>query len=300
MAFAAKMIADSVNPYGQRITSLALTYPRFIHSEFMTHRDRARNSASSRAIPWPKMAKQIQDEPVIPIRFGSEQKGMQTGGEVDDVTAATAIWLKARDAALAAAHEMAALGVHKSIVNRITEPYMWITVVTTATDWRNLFRLRKHGDAEIHFQELMGHVEPAMAESTPKQLEVGEWHLPFVSGAEMKEIEAWQQALPRGLSDSDNFEPNPRRWDKHLAQKISTARCARVSYLTHDGKRDFEADLTLFDRLVQGSGFGHMSPHEHVAMAVTRDVRSGPFRGFVQYRKFFSNENADDQPAGVL
>lgn len=56
----AKIIADSVcTENGKRITSFLLTYPRFIHSEFMTHRMFSRNAASSRAIPLKKMIEVI-------------------------------------------------------------------------------------------------------------------------------------------------------------------------------------------------------------------------------------------------
>src|SRR5689334_12194909 len=132
MSFYAKVILDSMAPCGKRLTTIEARYPRFIHSEILTHRDRARNSASSRAIPWPKMMAAIMEQPAIPIRWGSEQKGMQTGGEIDDPEVAERIWLRARDNAVQSARDLAELGVHKSIVNRLTEPFMWITVVMTA------------------------------------------------------------------------------------------------------------------------------------------------------------------------
>jgi hypothetical protein len=65
-------------------------------------------------------------------------------------------------------------------------------------------------------------------------------------------------------------------------RKVSAARCARVSYLTHDGKRDIEADLTLYDRLVEG---GHWSPLEHVATPNRYGMGSlGNFHGWEQLR----------------
>jgi hypothetical protein len=69
--------------------------------------------------------------------------------------------------------------------------------------------------------------------------------------------------------------------------RIACARCARVSYLTHDGKREVSADLDLADKL-QASG--HMSPFEHAAKAVEADHRSGNFRGWMQYRKTLAGE----------
>lgn len=265
--FEVKIIADSIAPSGKRLTTLTATYPRFIHSEVLTHRDRARNAASSRAIPWPKMMAAINETPVVPIRFGNEQKGMQTGGEIDRPDDAAKIWLEARDGAVRAAQQLADLGVHKSICNRLTEPWMWITVVMSATEWKNFFRLRCHPDAEIHFQKIAGMMREAIGASEPAEKLVGEWHLPFTT--------------------ADDFL-NPIE----DVCRASVARCARVSYLTHEGKRDFAKDQELFDRLVQGSGFGHWSAHEHVAQASDdRDFRSGPFIGWKQFRKEFTNEN---------
>ena len=270
MSFYAKVILDSLAPCGKRLTTMEIRYPRFIHSEILTHRDRARNSASSRAIPWPKMMSAITETPVIPIRWGSEQKGMQTGGEIDNPEEATRICLEMRDFCIEGSKRLAALGVHKSLVNRYVEPWMWITVIMTATEWENFFRLRCHPDAEIHFQKIAGLIREAKAASTPTPLAAGEWHLPFSQDDE------------RGM-------------DAELLKQSSVARCARVSYLTHDGVPSLKKDAELFERLVQGSGFGHWSPHEHVAMA-TDDAthRSGPFVGWKQYRKMFAQECATE------
>lgn len=278
--FEVKIIKDSIGPNNKRITTLTATYPRFIHSEIMTHRDRARNAASSRAIPWEhppgstnktkSMKEMILTNPVVPIRFGSEQKGMQTGGEIDFPEVAEKIWLYARDNAVMAADSLARQGVHKSICNRLTEPFMWITVVMTATEWKNFFRLRCHPDAEIHFQKIAEMMRESIENSQPVFLSNNEWHLPFIQDEEYYEH-----------ADS-------------VLLKVSVARCARVSYLTHLGTRSIQADLDLFERLVQGSGFGHLSPHEHVAKALTDpNFRSGPFIGWLQYRKLIPNECAD-------
>jgi len=271
----AKLVADSLNPTGQRITTMELRYPRFIHSEIMTHRDRARNAASSRAIPWPKMREQILNDPVIPVAFGKAQKGMQTSEYLEGTEHdfARANWLQARDNAVYVANQLDVQGVHKSLINRLTEPFMWITVVMTATNWENWHRLRKHPDAEIHFQELAELTNILLDESTPQALAQDEWHLPYIWPSEKKL-----------LSESSD-------WD---LRKISTARCARVSYLTQDGVRDMHKDLTLFDRLCTGSGFGHWSPHEHPAQAMYTGFRSGPYHGWQQYRKTFPHECAPE------
>lgn len=65
-------------------------------------------------------------------------------------------------------------------------------------------------------------------------------------------------------------------------RKISAGRCARVSYLTHDGKRDPQADIDLCERLVRS---GHMSPLEHVATPSRHSEFFGNLKGWWSLRK---------------
>ncbi len=269
--FQSKVVLDSVNNHGNRLTTLELTYPRIIHSEVLTHRDRARNSASSRAIPYSKMRANILENPFIPVKFGSKQAGMQMGeGDVPQEDAQR-IWLAARDKAVKSADLLDAIGVHKSIVNRITEPWMWITVIMTATEWKNFLRLRDHPDAEIHIQIVAKGVRSCLDTSQPVIRNKGEWHLPYIHPYEVE------------------------LYPPEILCKMSVARCARVSYLTHDGQHNYKKDLELYEKLVQGSGFGHWSPHEHVCEAGGVGVHSGPFKGWYQFRKKFAQENADNE-----
>jgi len=264
--YKARMVLDSIGHHGIRLSTMELTYPRIVHSEMLTHRDRARNSASSRAIPFSKMLTAVMEDPFVPLAFGSKQAGMQMGNEVVDQVVCRGAWLSARDAAIDHAKVLDQYGVHKSICNRLLEPWMWITVIMTATDWENLFRLRCHEDAEIHIQKICYMAKDLLADHQPVPTAFGQWHLPYVQSEEFG------------------------NYDIETLKKVSVARCARVSYLTHDGVCDVVKDLELFERLVTGSGFGHWSPHEHVAQCVNAFERSGPFRGWKQYRKTFAGE----------
>lgn len=272
--FSSHVIADTIHPLGKRITTLEVTYPRFIHAEIMTHRDRSRNAGSSRAIPWAAMQKRIEEEPVVPIYWGAEQKGMQTGSEIAFPGDADIVWLKARDYAMQQAEKLAHLGVHKSLCNRLTEPFMWITVVMTSTSWRNFFKQRCHKDAEIHMQEIASLMRQSILKSEPAE---SVFHLPYIQGDDTYEfpaIEVMNTIYDGCQVDESQFQ-------------ISTARCARVSYVQHGEKRkSVEKDLDLFNRLLSQ---GHWSPFEHPSIGIG-DCKSGCYDGWKPYRKFFAYE----------
>lgn len=276
----ADIVADSMAPSGIRLTTFVLTYPRFVHSEFMTHRTFSRNASSSRAIPVKKSIQMVRDNPVIPLAFTKNQKGMQ-GGEALDKEAhdkAVAAWLEGRDRAVEIAEKLSDLEVHKQYANRILEPYAHITVVVTATDWDNFFALRCHPAAQPEICVLATLMWETYSLGLPMPLSAGQWHLPFVKNNELEALE-WQGDLEKLVTESELV-------------KRSVARCARVSYLTHEGTKPTpEQDLQLYDRLV-GSSPIHASPAEHQAMAIgDSSVRSGNFRGWIQYRKTLRNEN---------
>jgi hypothetical protein len=248
MAITARVIADSAWEDGRsRLTTFVLRYPRFVHSEVMTHRVFSRNASSSRAIPVKKMIEQAMNAPAMPVFWGKNQSGMQAQEELSEaeILAAKMVWLDARDAAVDHAQQLLSLGVHKQIANRILEPWMYIEVVITATDWANFYALRDHADAQPEIRELARVMLEAHQASTPQKLKQGEWHLPFISD-----------------EDRRNFGAATDGW---LLPKISAARCARVSYLKHDGTQStVEEDLALFERLMGGNP-KHASPTEHQA-----------------------------------
>lgn len=140
---AAKVVADSKNNNG-RITTMVITMPRYILAEFNTHRMFSRNSASSRAIPFEKMLKSIGENPFMPMAWMKDHKGMQ-GTEFfseEESKPFIASWLKARDNAVTSAIQLGKSGVTKQLINRLLEPFMWHTVIVTATEYENFFALR--------------------------------------------------------------------------------------------------------------------------------------------------------------
>src|SRR5690348_3253191 len=108
----AKIVADSINPIGNRLTSFVVTYPRFILAEVNTHRMLSRNSASSRAIPVRKMIERIRQQPAMPVYWGKNQKGMQAGEELSDESRQAAFewWMDACESAIYNAERLLGLG----------------------------------------------------------------------------------------------------------------------------------------------------------------------------------------------
>ena len=263
----AKILADSRHPSnGSRLTTFELTYPRFIHSELMTHRKFSRNSASSRAIPTSVLLEQVKTNPVIPIHWGRLQSGMQATQELGLASQQQAeyLWLKLRDDAVKNVELLYDLKLHKQIVNRLLEPWMWITVVATSDNYglQNFFKLRCHEAAEPHIRLLANRMRNEYETNMPLTLQVGEWHSPY----------------------SDDII-------------VSVARCARLSYLNQlgklvDGKRvawSKADDYALHDRL---ASMGHWSPFEHQAECCDPIIGGSNFGdGWFQYRKTFKGED---------
>jgi thymidylate synthase ThyX len=271
----ARIEKDSITPSLNRLTTFILTYPRFIHSEFMTHRAISKNSSSSRAIPVNRTIENIEKNPVIPKQFNSNKPGMQAGGPIKDQFQAMQIWNHSKAYAIEFAKQLNKLNVHKEIVNRILEPYSLITVVASGTDWANFFALRYHADAQPEMQELAKTMYEAYTASNPKLLAPGEWHLPFID----------DECLLETFANPDVTDLND------ALVKRSVARCARVSYKLHDGTNStLEKDLDLYNKLLSSIP-KHCSPAEHPAMALPDMERIGNFQGFRQHRKFLPNEN---------
>jgi hypothetical protein len=250
----ARVVADSISPLGHRVTTIEAVIHRFVLAELNTHRVFSRNSASSRAIPFPKQVEKVETSPAVPVLWPAEQKGMQGGDEVENIETAEYFWLKARDRALDNAKNLADLGVHKSVVNRLLEPFMYHTVVITATAWQNFFNLRCNPMAQPEIRIAADFMSEVYDASTPRFIDYGMWHLPYIDTDDIRAAEEYlHTCTEEGVSK--------KAVTRTLVQ-MSSARCARTSYETQDGVRSPAADLTLYNRLT-GADPMHASPLEH-------------------------------------
>jgi len=237
------VLLDSVNPWGDRLTTFILRYPRFIHSEMMTHRALSRNAASSRAIPTHRMIANLRERGAVPEFWGSTKPGMQSGDQLEgeSLEVCKQVWETAKKKAINASEVLVDRGLHKSLANRIIEPWVPYTAMFSGTDWVHFFRLRAHPQAQPEFQVLAYRMLNAYLKSVPQELPWGGWHIPF----------------------GDRMDPE---WSLERRLQVAVARCARTSYETFDGEINLDKDLALYNSLMTEDPM-HASPAEHVARA---------------------------------
>lgn len=264
----AKIIADSISLAGCRVTTMQVVMHRFVLAEFNTHRMFSRNSASSRAIPIERRINEVINDPAIPLHWGKNQKGMQAEVELDpeQQEAARVLWMRASRNAILAAADLNEVGVHKQVTNRVLEPFLWHTAVVTATEWTNFFEQRCSPLAQPEIRVLAEAMREQLNSSYGMALSVDgkngwpTYHLPYISQDEFALL------------------------GEETCKKVSVARCARVSYLTQEGKRDHEEDLKLYDRLASARP-PHASPFEHVCRPLkVGDMQIGNLIGWRQLR----------------
>lgn len=322
----AKVICDSISEQGIRLTTFEIEYPRIVMSEFNTHRAVSRNSSSSRAIPVSKMLEHTKNINLKPVYFGSKKSGMQAGEELagEDLQYAKATWESALHSMVHSAKILGDCGVAKEVCNRLVEPFQLVKVVCTATDWDNFFNLRLHPDADPNICMLAYKMYKAMEDSKPCELNVGEWHLPYVE----------KYDIPVNYSDLGGYEYETGyhvfHYDnecKHTVEQVlsleeaikySAASCASVSYRTEG--MTLEKAGKIFDMLIKAEVI-HSSPFEHQATPIKPkfnelglvrvncsesqsweegvthmnkqgELCSGNLRGFIQYRHLLPNNTA--------
>lgn len=272
MTTSAKLLADVVNPQGNRLTIYEATFHRFVLAEVNTHRSHSRSSASSRAIPVEKMLRRAIENPAFPISWASEQPGMQGGTELEGQDLFDAQRLLERIAQFTTeaidgyleAHPDKSTRLHKSLLNRPLEWFQYHTVIIGATDdgWANLFAQRATEHSPLAQPELRAVVDimwDLYKASTPSPLGYGEWVTPYIQPHEVFRSEE----------------------DK---RRVSAARCARVSYLNHDrSDPDIDSDLGVFAKLTSARPM-HAAPLEFVARPL--NPQGKPMGNFTGYRQF--------------
>lgn len=251
-AVLAKSIANGIT-----ITTFLIDFPRFILAEVNTHRNLSRNGASSRAIPVAQQIERVQSNPVVPIHFGLNQAGMSASEEVSEnhKYIASLVWKDAVDNSLRTANALSGIHVHKQVVNRVLEPYSFMRMVVTATEWDNFFWLRLHKDADPHIAELARVMLHAYQQTPAVVLTEDCWHTPFFAQG------FWSPPIENahGVTAQEAIEH-------------SMSCCAQTSYR----KLDMSTEKTeaIVERLFNGERC-HASPSEHIARPM-RKAKASP------------------------
>lgn len=255
-----KIILDSISPQDIRLTTFQLRYWRPIHSELMTHRVFSRNAGSSRARPSQAIINQVRNDPWGPLHWGKNQPGMQAFEELspEEIEEEKHQWRLDAICAAVIAQGKLDRGLHKQIVNRQLEPFTYIDVLVTSTQYANWFALRDEKGADPMIQDLAHRMRIEYDMSKPQLLQPGEWHLPYIEIQDFYDVRDY-------LVKQHNIrsEPNEKQILEVL-KKVSTARSARISYAPFDGNGDIEKEIARHDALVVSQPV-HASPAEHQA-----------------------------------
>lgn len=311
----AKILADSVNEAGNRLTTFEVEFPRYILSEYNTHRQLSKNAASTRAIPILRQLELIDTFPAMPIYYGKNQAGMFAKEELDEESKQKCISIidEMRLFCIAKVKELHDLGLHKQHAGRYVEAWQTVKGVISGTEWANFYWLRDHEAAQPEIAELAREMKEAYGNSTPQLLKAGEWHLPYVQVDYFDVGEGIEQHFYEATDGNYSLGDY---LTTEQAIKVSAARCAAVSYRNED--YSLEKCLQLYDRLV-GDERKHASALEHAAKVMKKhspfnvnhpteshtwekgishvdrhgNLWSGNFKGFIQHRKTIQGENHD-------
>lgn len=292
----AKVLADSISDHDHRLITVEVTFPRYLLSEFNTHRLFSRNSASSRAIPPEKQLTRLLDDPFIPHTFWTRAKGMgqdePLGGDERD--RAEEVYLQARTKAM---REALCLITDPGTVAGVTSNYF-----VPEDGLRHLIQMVAEvvsGDKLIP-----SHWLNVSKSTVNRLLEPFMWHTVIVTSTEWENF--FTLRCPPGYEVDPKFPAEPEiqrtalamrkvmrasvpndlttgEWHAPLVEggyvgkiveesddfywpRVSAGRCARVSFDTHENTEEESKSLARAEGLEKS---GHMSPFEHVATPFT-------------------------------
>jgi len=249
-----RVLADSINKAGIRMTSFEWEFHRWILAEVNTHNAISKNLQSSRAVPLPKAIEMIKNNPALPVHWGKNQAGMMSKEELtgEALNTCKSIWDAHREMTIEMVVDLAELGAHKQWAARLLEAHVMTKGVFSGTDWKNMMFLRDDEEAQPEFQDLALAIRLAFEQSTPELLVAGEWHVPYVST-----VRELGEGSKRLYLDADGGEI-----DVETAKKISASCCAQVSYRRLNDAP--EKAMEIYEKLFSGRK-PHMSPVEHQA-----------------------------------
>ena len=255
-----KIIQDSINTSGSRLTTFEIETYRYIWAEVLTHKMLGKNAQSSRAVPVDSVLGINQCNPVHPIVWGKNKAGMSATEVLQGETLeeAKAIWFALAERAFKDSKRLNELGLHKMWSNRPTEAYSRIKVVMTGTEWENFLWLRDDPEAaQPEIVDLARRIKQKFSESTPFLLYVGQAHVPYV---ERERCYFGSDVLYFCKNEQVSLED---------ALKLSASCSAQISYRALNDT--YAKAMDIYGRLFSGPK-PHLSPTEHqgIAMKATK------------------------------
>lgn len=242
------LITMTRNAYSNKvITTLLCEYPRYIHSEIMTHRQLSRNSGSSRATPFNIYCERIIKDPAFFAELGINRSGMNADSVLnkENAEAFKHEYMQLMHHTVDTAMSWSAkYNLHKQIINRVLEPYVRTSTVITATEWDNFLYTRAIAKGVEPVMHLLANCIKQAVEYANENAKDGVAHLPFVTDDELN---------TRSLKDCV----------KHAVSR--SARCTILSNVTKK-LSTIEEDEKLYNWLSNADPM-HASPFEHIAFA---------------------------------
>ena len=268
-----------VNGKGEeRLVTWELVYPRFIHSELMTHRMFSRNAASSRATPVKRQVEEVLTNPAFFDFVGVNRPGMTADVPLDPETLVkfrTEWELLGAHVAKVVERWANNYNIHKQTINRALEPWTYIRTIVSATETDNFFRLRLAADAQPEIQSLARAMRASLEAASPDEGYLHDkfrWHIPY----------------------ADVLKPTETDFARLIIRSV--AACARVSVVRGDAKSTtFDEDLKFVRSLYENR---HMSPFEHVAVYVGGEEYADNFVGWDSLRYILENGVRFDGESG--
>lgn len=264
---AARIVADSVSAVTRdRMTTLEVVLPRTVLPYLLIESNISRSFDDVLDAPVADNMKAIADSPAVPIYWpaASIQTYPAAPLRTPKAHAAREAWLRARDEAVGCAETLTDIGAHHTIANRLLEPFLVQRVLLSSTEWRSVLagqrRQITHDPLVLaELTEVMESVKRLLEKSQPEELNLGQWHLPYIRSFELRTLPARQ------------------------AIEVSIARC----HYGHDLEADLfniERDLDHYRQLAYAAR-PVLAPMEHVCTpAAKKEHTIGSLRGWHQYR----------------
>lgn len=283
-----KIIKDTLNAYSDdRIVTFELVLPKYLVAEVNKHTVLHNSCQSSRAVPVAKMIQSVEENPFIPYYWQKPHKGMQ-GYEYytneNKISQLREEWLNARDNAVITAKKLQN-EVSKQTINRLLEPFMYVKMVLTGTEFGNFFNQR----CPIFLNNKGNKVKSRTGlgfgvdfTSTKGQADI---HLQIL--AEMMHNEMYYNSNP-----VESFEHIPydigKEYPLEARLHYSASQCARISFTTITDDKQFSLERNL--QLAQGLIVeGHAEPFSHQAIGMNDNT-------YNKFSRTFLKDLTDDEP----